>query len=467
MKSGNNSTSVLQRTKSKRSDYGKVKKIKKALTKKFNSKSYETISLSKKDDIKKNVITFIHSNGLIQSDVNMKNKKHHINTNDNMNKSDKKREIFSSTNENDFKTRRFSLPSPEVLKNLQSHKNKYSSSPLPIDSINSFSPDKNILKISNLKRSKTTPTSSTIYNTKIRQNDSVKNNSSKMLTPPIKPTVKSPRPKSKLSESVTLPISPSLFHDNQPSAPSLDEMYLEEMKDHQKLLQYKNFINLEYSQYTNVAEENSFSSSLLPPPIPSNDSTQYSSSCVEIKNPFEPPYTTLSPTMTIVTPMTTKSSNDEISSHLPKPSSLSFYTQSHSSSDSVPPKINNKKNGKDYSIEKVIPRIDLISRRDSLDFYFDKLSQPSKPSHLNLFDSMSTSFEPDIPSREVSQHRMMTEPQPNYHNFAHSSFNQVMIDTFNIRNKLEDKIEETKFQMMIAITQINIINEQLKTLNYI
>jgi len=510
----NNST-VLTRSKSKHSDHEKVKKLRKAITRRFNSKSYETISLSNKDDVKKNVITFIHSNGLIQSDVNAKNKKHRVNTNNNMDKSDKKRDLIYNNKEN-LRARRFSLPSPEILKELQNHKSKLSSSPLTIDSLKSFSlslkdgghshsakktsnppspkpttitATKPIVKSTTktvVKDSTTPPPASN--STKTRQNNSVKFNSSKpALT--IK-TKKSPRPKSKLSESMTLPTPPSSPVLNKPSAPSLNEMYLEEVKDHQKFLQYKNLINSEQGRLSSESEVHTSPLSAPPPPIPSSMIVQ-SSSNVIIQNPFKPPFTTLSPSMTTATTMTTstlpaRSSSvnsfattnatdspfDETLSHLPKPSSLSFYTQPPSNFDSVPPKINGSRNGRDYSVEKVTPKIDLISRRDSLDFYFDKLSQPSKfsyssnnsSSHLNFPGPTYTSLEPDIPSLEVSKHRMMAEPQPTY-NVAHSNFNQVMKDTFSIRNKLEDKVEETKFQMMIAITQLNLINEQLDILN--
>jgi len=522
MKVESNST-VLTRTKSKHSDHGKVKKLKKALTRRFNSKSYETISLSKKDEVKKNVITFIHSNGLIQSDVNVKNKTHHVNTNGYMDKSDKKRDLIFSNKEN-FKARRFSLPSPEILKDLQNHKNKFSSSPLTIDSLKSFSSNlkegvyshptkkssqspsptikpvktttaktttttKTITKTNTTTKSTTTPTVTVSNNTKPPQNDSTKINTPKTVS--TTKTAKSPRPKSKLSESVTLPIHPPSSIDSKPSAPSLNEMYLEEVRDHQKFLQYKNLVNTEQGHLTN---EPNFSSSPLstpPPLIPFSPSIQKPSS-VTVQNPFQPPFTTLSPSMTIATTMSTptipvrsssvnnlnlstfaiKSPYNDTLSHLPKPSSLSFYTQSPINFDSVPPKIKDSKTGKDYSVEKVIPKIDLVSRRDSLDFYFDKLSQPCKSSysstnsssHLNFPGPTYTSLEPDIPSLEVSQHRMMAEPRPTY-NVAHSNFNQVMKDTFSIRNKLEDKVEETKFQMMIAITQLNLINEQLDILN--
>jgi len=128
-------------------------------------------------------------------------------------------------------------------------------------------------------------------------------------------------------------------------------------------------------------------------------------------------------------------------------------------------------------IEKVIPNYDLVSRRrDSLDFYFDKLSQPSRTSSFASSFSINTnsplssiylnSGEIDIPSSlEITQQRMMSEPQPTC-NVGHSDFNQVMKETSAIRTKLEDKVEETKFQMMIAITQLKLINEQLDILNF-
>ncbi|OUM69313.1 hypothetical protein PIROE2DRAFT_2816 [Piromyces sp. E2] len=553
-------TTVLTRTKSKRSDHGKVKKLKKAITRRFNSKSYETISLSKKDDVKKNVITFIHSNGLIQSDVNVKNNKiHHVNTHDKMNKGDKKRDLILNNN----KTRRFSLPSPEILKELQCHKSKLSSSHLTIESLKSFPTNlkEGIHSSHSIKKTSNTPTSKPLTKTtttspinnnnnnnnsnsnnsnsnnsnnnnsnsnnsnnsnnstnnnsnnnnsnnnnsnnnnsnsnsnNVRRHNSVKHNtSSKSIS--LQKTTKSPRPKSKLSKSITLPVAPSPPPlDNKPSAPSLNEMYLEEVKDHQKFLQYKNLINSEQGKVIDEGVKTNPSSLSSPPPLIPSPIQKSSSSSVRIQNPFEPPFTTLSPSMTTVATTTTpsipvrsmasasKSPFNETLSHLPKPSSLSFYTQSPSNFDSVPPKIHDTGNGgKDYSIEKVTPKIDLVSRRDSLDFYFDKLCQPSKSMSSSSFSSSSstgsnssshlsypgptyTSLEPDIPSLEVSQHRMMAEPQPTYYNVAHSNFNRVMKDTFNLRTKLEDKVEETKFQMMIAITQLNLINEQLDILN--
>eukprot|EP00833_Pecoramyces_ruminatium_P018890 jgi/Orpsp1_1/1192922/evm.model.d7180000096924.1 len=139
MKVEKNGNSIHTKTKTKNSEHEKVKKLKRVLTKKFNSKSYdhiETIALSKKKDImarrasvvgtyfrkdknigsgqnqikdrefsnnikedkKKNIITFIHSNGLIESNMNLKNKANYINslnTNGTSNKSSKKREGYN------------------------------------------------------------------------------------------------------------------------------------------------------------------------------------------------------------------------------------------------------------------------------------------------------------------------------------------------------------------------------------
>jgi len=512
---GNNNT-TLTRSKSKRSEHEKVKKLKKAINRRFNSKSYESISLSKKnkEDMKKNIITFIHSNGLIQSD--MKNKTHYTNTNNVLKKSDSKKKegnantAITSEEKENLRSRRFSLPSPEILKELQNHRNKVVSPRSLVSSKQDThaikkDPLATTITITTPSKSKSTKKhSSASTKTKTHQNVTIittnstttkkakttnattkKSTNSNPTTKNSKPyvtkmtTSKSPKPKSKLFNVITLPASPTIQNDSpKPSAPSINEMYLEEVKDHQNYLLYN-----EEQSSRDIGKS-------LPTSIPS---PHLHSIDAPIQNPFKPPFTTLSSGMTMAVsttsiPITTvgrsysepvrKSPFNDALKKLPKPTSLSFYTHTSSSLDTttVPPKIGTDQIN-DHSIEKVIPNYDLVSRRrDSLDFYFDKLSQPSRTSSFASSFSINTnsplssiylnSGEIDIPSSlEITQQRMMSEPQPTC-NVGHSDFNQVMKETSAIRTKLEDKVEETKFQMMIAITQLKLINEQLDILNF-
>jgi len=589
---GESNPVILNKTKSKHSDHANVKILKNALTKKINSKSYETISFSKNEDNKKNVVTVIHSNGLVQSDVNVniKNKTHLFNTNDTLDRDDKKRETNPTHNNKEHSiTRRFSLPSPEKLQDVQiqrsntslpassleSYKNTHSSSSPPSPQ-NNYPTDKNLTPVSiSNKPSKTISSNDTHENTSPNVTDIINNpetttpdvldNTLKHHTNPIiskltrdKPGIKTIKPKlklkpkSKLSQSVTLPESPispmsptppsdsNVNSSLEPSAPSLDEMYLEEVKGLEKYLLYKDLVQSEsesqlksesesYSESalksdsesalksesklhldkTNRTTTTISNSSIIPevstPSLLSSSSSSSSSSLLPKsssipvpQDPFEPPFTTLSTTMTTIatsTASTPSFTSEETLSKLPKPSSLAFYTQMQKigNYDTVPPKIRGRKLP-DGSIEKIVARNDRLSkRRDSLDFYFDKLSQPSRSTYSSIYSpttstTSSTSSFINLPSSyydtsvidaqesyNSTSHllksttesiRMMSEPQPMNYDIRYTNFNRVLRENIGLRSRLEDKVEETKFQMMIAITQIALINEQLDILNF-
>jgi len=558
MKSENNPV-VLNKTKSNKfSDHIKVKKLKRTLNKRFNSKSYETISLSKKEDLKKNIITFIHSSGFIPSDTNANikiNGNNNSNTNNNNNtnnkghlssttngileKGDKMRGTNPTYHKENIKARRLSLPSPEILKDLQNHRNKIlSSTSSTLESFKKLystssptspspSPSSTISSDKSLVHAKTTTSTEstspmTENNVKVKYRDipttkpTIKNiktmkliskSLSQKSSPKSVPKSKSKiKPKSKLSQSVTLPVSPILDSNSsgsEPSAPSLDEMYLEEVKDPKKYMQYKDLVQsesqLESKSLLNKTNNNTIDTATLTTsssPVKQNlsDPQTLSSSLIQNftksipQNPFEPPFTTLSTIMTALA-TTTSSFSEKSSSKLPKPSSLTFYTHmtngygSVDPVDTIPPKIQNQNRYQpDSSIEKTVPCMDsrLYARRDSLDFYFDQLSLPSKSStsiscspNSSLISSPSSSFinlssscSEDSTTTPSSSIRLMSEPQPiDYDKF--SIFNQVIRENFTLRNNLEDKVEETKFQMMIAITQIGLIKEQLDILNFL
>jgi len=577
---GESNLVVLNRTKSKHSDHANMKILKNALTKKINSKSFETISFSKNEDSKKNVVTVIHSNGLVQSDVNVniKNKAHLFNTNDTLNRDDKKRETNpTQNNKENLITRRYSLPSPEKLQDVQIHRSNTSPPASSLESYknthSSSSPqnnqptDKNSTSASlSNESSKTTSPNDNHENTSPNITNTIKNpenttsdvidNTLKHHTNPIiskltrdKPSVKTTKPKlklkpkSKLSQSITIPespvspTSPTPPADNndsnnlEPSAPSLDEMYLEEVKGLEKYLLYKDLVQSESeTQLKSESTSNSKSelksdsglesesklkldktsrtttsdtsdTSIIPEassPLSSSSLLQQSSSIPIPQDPFEPPFTTLSTTMTTIatsTASTPSYTSDETLSKLPKPSSLAFYTQMQKigNYDTVPPKIRGRKMP-DGSIEKIVARNDRFSkRRDSLDFYFDRLSQPSRSTYSSIYSptpssTSSTSSFINLPSSYydtsviVAQEsynsashllknttesiRMMSEPQPMNYDMRYTNFNRVLKENIGLRSKLEDKVEETKFQMMIAITQIGLINEQLDILNF-
>jgi len=541
-----NVSSVLTKTKSKNTEHKKVKQLKRVLTKKFNSKSYdeiETISLSKKknsivrrasyvgtyfrkdknnssgqdqvknqelshnlkDDKKTNIITFIHSNGHIESNMDLKNKAKHINnlnTNGTLSKGDKgdkRRDIYLTSK----------VFNPNAKTNGTNEDNN-----------NNTQTKRGIVISNNLTKD--------IFDSDIDKSapNNNKNFHNQSLTNkiPFPLYLKSTKPKSKLSSVVNIFTADTVDNDksiplsefnNKPSAPSLNEMYLEEVKNHEKYLLYRDLIQYEKSEsLSNYENETSSLESYLPLASPYNSNQHHSSiitpesiqyqNSIQNLDPFEPPFTTVSTDKTTSSNTfysihssknkvrSFPSSNSTLNSsssldnfdhdliELPQPTSLSYYTQNQNSPDhdTIPPKIKEEKY-LDNSVEKVIPKIDLISRRDSLDFYFDKLSEPCKKLADSIKSSNSTNsdsnisdsnqicnYESDILFSEKSQQRMMSEPLLTLYSVGHYNFQGVMKETLKLRNKLEDELEKTKFQMMIAITQLNLINEQLDILKY-
>jgi len=580
---------VHEKSKTKNSEREKVKKLKRVLTKKFHSKSYdhiETIALSKKknlivrrasyvgtyfrkdkdngseknqvkeqeflkkikEDKKKNVITFIHSNGLIESNMNLNNKKNYensSNTNGTLNKDDKKREVYltsktinedvnnktlttTTKTENSFHINdsnenienknsnhsnvSFALSNNQELYQNLEYKSKLSSSHSLILSDTKYCQKNTINQSNNFHKQSSDNKSSNISDLELNNSKSKLPTTTTTTTIPSTPaTIESTSTSSSLN-SVLLK-SPSKA-SNKPSAPSLHEMYLEEAKDHEKYLLYKNLIKSENNDLATSTIKNTPNSLALPPPLipqtsnephislPIHESIQYQNP-TPLPDPFKPPFTTLSTEMTtsVISASSPNSTINKVHSfpttnsnsisslysdmdkidgifELPQPSSLSLYSQPSTDHDSIPPKINERKLN-DESLEKTNIKNTLVSRKDSLDLYFDILSQPLKgpidfSNSSSSNDSLtysndsppSNSIEKDISSNEKIQPRMIIEPSPTSYSVGHSNFQLVMKENLKLRNKLEEKLEETKFQMMIAITQLNLINEQLNILNF-